>query len=48
VTEVKQKRGYARMQNNYAILALNCILKNSKEIILALGINKRCRKNNIE
>jgi len=36
------------MQNNYAILALNYILKNSKEIILALEINKRCGKNNIE
>ena len=48
VTEVKQKRGYAKIKNNYTILALNCILKNSKEIIWALEINKMCRKNNIE
>ena len=33
---------------NYTILALNCILKNSKEMILASEINRRCRKNNIE
>ena len=33
---------------NYAILANNCILKNSKEIISALEIKRRCRKNNIK
>jgi len=33
---------------NYTTLALNCMLKNSKETILVLEINKRCRKNNIE
>jgi len=32
---------------NYAILALDCILKNSKRIILASIIKKRCRNNNI-
>jgi len=33
---------------NYVILALNCTLKNSKEIISMSGINKRCRNYNIE
>ena len=33
---------------NYAILALNCILKNSKKTILALGIDRRYRNNNIK
>ena len=33
---------------NYATLALNCILKNSKRILSALVINRRYRNNNIE
>ena len=33
---------------NYAILAFNYILKNSKRTILALEIKKRCKNNNIE
>ena len=33
---------------NYAILALNCILKNSKEIISVFEIDRRYRNNNIE
>ena len=33
---------------NYAILALDCALKNSEVIISALGIKKKCRNNNIE
>ena len=31
---------------NYTTLAFNCALKNSKRMILALEINKKCR--NIE
>jgi len=31
---------------NYAILALNCVLKNSKRLILASEIKRRDRKNN--
>ena len=37
-----------RYNKNYITLALNCILKNSKRTISVLGINKRCRNNNIE
>ena len=33
---------------NYAILALNYTLKNSKGTILASEIKRRCRKNNIK
>ena len=33
---------------NYAILAFNCILKNSKKIILVSGIQKRGRNNDIK
>ena len=33
---------------NYATLALNCTLKNSKRTISASEINRRCRNNNIE
>jgi len=33
---------------NYAILALNCILKNSKGIILVSRIERRGKKNNIK
>ena len=33
---------------NYAILALNYILKNSKRIILISGIERRGRNNNIK
>ena len=33
---------------NYATIALNCTLKNSKGTMLALGIKKRYRNNNIE
>ena len=33
---------------NYAILALNCTLKNSKRIILVLEIGKNSRNNNIK
>jgi len=33
---------------NYAILALNCTLKNSKGTVLAFGIKRRYRKNNIK
>ena len=32
---------------NYAILALNCVLKNSNRTILALGIDRRYKNNNI-
>ena len=32
---------------NYAILALNCVIKNSKRIISASEINRRYRNNNI-
>ena len=48
LTEIKQKSGYVGYNKNYAILALNCTLKNSKEIISPLGIKRRCRKNNIK
>ena len=33
---------------NYATLAFNCILKNSKEILLTSEINKRYRNNSIK
>ena len=33
---------------NYAILALNCILKNLKRIILVLEIERRNRNNSIQ
>jgi len=33
---------------SYAILALDCILKNLKKILSVLGINRRYRNNNIE
>ena len=33
---------------NYATLALNCTLKNLKGTILASGVNRRCRNNNME
>jgi len=33
---------------NYIVLALNCILKNLKRIISALGIKRRYRNNNIK
>ena len=33
---------------NYAILALNCILKNSKGTISVLEANRRDRNNNIK
>ena len=33
---------------NYATLALNCILKNSKKIISVLEINSRDRNNKIK
>ena len=33
---------------NYATLALNYILKNSKEILSVPGINRRYKNNNIE
>ena len=33
---------------NYTILAINYILKNLKEIILVLEIDRRYRYNNIE
>ena len=33
---------------NYAILALNCILKNSKRTISVLEANRRDRNNNIK
>ena len=33
---------------NYAILALNYTLKNSKGMISALEIKRRCKNNNIE
>jgi len=32
---------------NYIILVFNCILKNSKRIILASGIKRKDRNNNI-
>jgi len=48
VIGIKQKREVMLGCNkNYAKLALNCILKNSKETILASRIKKRCRNNNI-
>ena len=37
--------GYSK---NYATLALNCILKNSKRTILALEIRKIYRNNGIK
>ena len=33
---------------NYATLALNCTLKNSKGTLSALEMNRRYRNNNIE
>jgi len=33
---------------NYIILALNCMLNNSKETILALEIKRRGKNNNIK
>jgi len=33
---------------NYATLALKCTLKNSKEMISALEIKRRCKNNNME
>ena len=33
---------------NYVTLALNCTLKNSKEILSVLRINRRYKNNNIE
>ena len=33
---------------NYATLALNCALKNSKGTLLVLGINRIYRNSNIE
>ena len=33
---------------NYVILALNCMLKNSKKIISVLEIERRDRSNNIK
>ena len=35
-------------KRNYIILALHCILKNSKTIISVLEIEKRGRNNNIK
>jgi len=32
---------------NYTTLALNCMLKNSKETLSILGINRRYRNKNI-
>jgi len=37
-----------RYNKNYAILVLNCILKNSKKIISVSVIERRDRKNNIK
>ena len=36
-----------RYNKNYATLALNCVLKNSKRILLVLEINRRYRNNDI-
>jgi len=33
---------------NYPTLALKCVLKNSKRMISTLGINRRCRNNDIK
>jgi len=33
---------------NYATLTLNCALKNSKKMILVLGIERKGRNNNIK
>ena len=33
---------------NYATIALNCILKNSKRTLSTLEINRRYRNNNIK
>ena len=33
---------------NYITLALNCVLKNSKRMILASEIDREYRKNNIK
>jgi len=33
---------------NYAILALNCILKNSKKIVSVSGIKRKSQNNNIK
>ena len=43
-----RKEVMLRYNKNYATLVFNCILKNSKGMILASGINRRCRNNNIE
>ena len=37
-----------KYNKNYVTLALNYTLKNSKEILSVLGINRRCKKNNIK
>ena len=41
ITEVKQKEVMLEYNKNYATLALECALKNSKEIISASEINRK-------
>ena len=48
VIGVKQKKVILEWNKNYVTLALNYILKNSNEMILASGINRKYRKNKIK
>jgi len=46
--KISRKEVILGYNKDYAILALNCILKNSKGILSASGINKKYRNNNID
>ena len=46
--KISRKEVILGYNKNYAILALNCILKNSKKILSASEINKKYRNNNID
>jgi len=48
LTRVKQKEVILGYNKNYATLAFNCVLKNSKRTISVLEIERRSRKNNIK
>ena len=48
LTRVKQKEVILGYNKNYATLALNYVLKNSKRTISVLEIERRSRKNNIK
>jgi len=45
--KISRKEVILGYNKNYATLALNCMLKNSKRILSASGINKKYRNNNI-